>query len=124
MLERYTIEVGQDYVKIDGELTIRETFDFLNFFEKDGFTRVCQGDQNSTLYLIRPSGDFPCPFGCLPPEKQSDNFDKILYEQQKQENDRLRIANKQIESLIKLLLDQEKKTPEKEEKNEDGNVCF
>lgn len=37
MTSRYSICIGQDTVTIKGHLTIREAFDFLNFYDKEGF---------------------------------------------------------------------------------------
>lgn len=49
--ERYSIYVYDGIVIIYGSLTIEETFDFINYFEKKGFNEVGVGDENSTLLL-------------------------------------------------------------------------
>ena len=49
--ERYSLEVGNDYVLIYGELSIREAFDFLSFFDQQGFKYFTCGHENSTLLL-------------------------------------------------------------------------
>lgn len=53
MSRSYEIKFDGDYVCIDGELTIEETFDFLSFYEKKGFNRVTSGVENSTLHLCK-----------------------------------------------------------------------
>lgn len=37
MSSRYSICIGQDTVTIKGHMTIREAFDFLNFYDREGF---------------------------------------------------------------------------------------
>lgn len=37
MAEKYIIEVSEKFVEIRGNLLIREVFDFLNFFEREGY---------------------------------------------------------------------------------------
>ena len=51
--ERYSIEVSEGCVEIHGYLTIRETFDFLAFFEREGFCCVTPGQENSALFLTK-----------------------------------------------------------------------
>mgnify|MGYP000919503454 FL=1 len=53
MRERYSIEVTDESVEIYGELTIEETFDFLNFFDRKGYKSVILGTENSTLHLLK-----------------------------------------------------------------------
>lgn len=55
--ERYTIEVSEGCVEIQGKLTIREAFDFLSFFEREGFDQVCPGQENSALFLMKPGSE-------------------------------------------------------------------
>lgn len=51
--ERYSIEVSDDCVFIYGDLSIREAFDFLNYFEKEGFDFIGDGYENSSLSLYK-----------------------------------------------------------------------
>lgn len=51
--ERYSIEVEDDCVVIHGYLTMREAFDFLSFFDQQGFTCIKPGYENSTLFLMK-----------------------------------------------------------------------
>lgn len=48
---RYSIEADDDIVIIHGSLTIAEAFDFLSYYDKQGFNEVGVGDENSTLFL-------------------------------------------------------------------------
>jgi flagellar motility protein MotE (MotC chaperone) len=52
MNPRYTIEVSDESVEITGRLTIREAFDFLNFFEREGYTSL-EWSENSTLFMVK-----------------------------------------------------------------------
>ena len=54
---RYTIEVRDDAVEITGTLTIREAFDFLAFFEREGFTTLEDWGERTTLYFRKRNID-------------------------------------------------------------------
>ena len=56
MNPRYTIEVSDESVEITGRLTIREAFDFLSFFEREGYTAL-DWSENSTLFMIKADLD-------------------------------------------------------------------
>ena len=53
MRETYFIEVTDESVEIYGELTIKETFDFLSFLERKGYKSVILGTKNSTLHMLK-----------------------------------------------------------------------
>ncbi len=53
MRERYSIEVTDESVLIYGQLSIEETFDFLNFYEKKGFNRIDLGHENSSISMYK-----------------------------------------------------------------------
>ena len=55
MHEKYSLEVNENFVIGNGEFTIEEVFDFLNYFEKHGFKYICQGDENSSFCLSKKS---------------------------------------------------------------------
>jgi hypothetical protein len=57
MESKYTIEVSDEAVEITGTLTIREAFDFLSFFEKEGFTTLEDWGERTTLYLRKRNLD-------------------------------------------------------------------
>ena len=56
MNPRYTIEVSDESVEITGRLTIREAFDFLSFFEREGYTAL-DWSENATLFMIKADLD-------------------------------------------------------------------
>jgi hypothetical protein len=51
--ERYTIEVSDDEVLIHGYLSIREAFDFLSFFDQQGYDTLWPGDENSAMRIVK-----------------------------------------------------------------------
>lgn len=57
MKEKYTIEVSDDLVQITGTLTIREAFDFLNFFEREGYGILEEGEYGNTLTMRKGSAE-------------------------------------------------------------------
>jgi len=82
--ERYTIEVGAGVVIIHGYLTIREAFDFLAFFDQQGYTSVYPGDENSAMRLVKTD----CTEGYVESqlhEKREKAFE-FLYEKEKKTN--------------------------------------
>jgi hypothetical protein len=52
MKEKYNIAVSDELVEITGNLTIREAFDFLNFFEREGYG-ILEGGEYGTTFCIR-----------------------------------------------------------------------
>jgi|SRR6056300_670427 vacuolar-type H+-ATPase subunit I/STV1 len=52
MKERYNIAVSDELVEITGNLSIREAFDFLNFFEREGYG-ILEGGEYGTTFCIR-----------------------------------------------------------------------
>jgi hypothetical protein len=55
--EKYTLAVNEDEVIIHGILSIREAFDFLSFFDKEGFNFVSAEYDDVTLRLIKEKKD-------------------------------------------------------------------
>jgi hypothetical protein len=51
--ERYSIEIYENTVYIYGYLSIREMFDHLNYFDREGYCYVIPGDQNSAMALSK-----------------------------------------------------------------------
>lgn len=49
MEPRYSIEVSKDRVEVSGEISIREAFDFMNFFEQQGFNSLIFGESTLTM---------------------------------------------------------------------------
>ena len=96
MHERYSIEVCDYEVQIYGELTIREAFDFLSFFDQQGYNKVIIGHENSTLRLIKEKETN---------ENESDfNLHETLWKDEKETSSQLRKRLKEQEELIKVLM--------------------
>lgn len=55
--DKYSIHVNEEEVLIFGELTIREAFDFLSFYEREGYTQVTLGQDNSTLRILKDKAE-------------------------------------------------------------------
>lgn len=49
MEPRYSIEVSKDRIEVTGEISIREAFDFMNFFEQQGFNSLIFGESTLTM---------------------------------------------------------------------------
>jgi len=99
MDERYSIKVRENIVEIHGTLSIEETFDFLNFFEKKGFNSVIVGDENSSFILrnIEEEKDDSTI-------NDSEGFYEKLYNSEKEKNEILRDKIEELKSLIKKLI--------------------
>ena len=105
MTERYSIEVNDDSVIIYGDLTIEETFDFLNFYERKGFTCVCVGIENSTLCMFKKNfakDEIETEQKKLDEKNEFEEsyYCQSLYE----ENIRLKKINKELEDLIRGIM--------------------
>lgn len=104
MHERYSIQVGDDSVIIYGTLSIEETFDFINFFEKKGFKSITSGYENSTIYMQKES--------IKQIEEKNDLSEHIilekkfenLYDEEKLKSSDFMKRIKQLEELIKDLM--------------------
>lgn len=97
--DRYSIEVSDTLVLIHGYLSIREAFDFLSFFEQQGFNCVMPGDENSCLRLFKKKDEAQ--------EKAEESALKSCQEQlrlAKNEITRLGLASAYQENFFKLLL--------------------
>lgn len=98
--ERYSIQVGDDFVEIHGDLTIEETFDFLNFFEKKGFVSVTGGWENSTLVLSRKGVEQKWEEIRQKEHEESEKFYELLY---KEAQEKIRVLNRRIEEVESLM---------------------
>lgn len=50
---RLEIYIDEHEVLFHGKMSIREAFDFLNYFDKEGFDEVFWGEENSCLRLTK-----------------------------------------------------------------------
>ncbi len=107
--ERYSIEVSDDSIIIYGDLSIEETFDFLNFFDKKGYKSITNGDGNSALYMRRKSIDEAVQEIEKSQHIASENFYEKLYDDAKQKIRKLECDILSLEQLIKDLMTDEKR---------------
>ena len=63
---RLEISIYDGLVIFHGEMTIREAFDFLNYFDREGYNIVTVGQENSSICLKK---------GELTTEQKSYSFD-------------------------------------------------
>lgn len=116
---RYSIEVCDSEVLIHGYLTIREAFDFLAFFDQQGFKSVWPGDENSVMRLTKLNANAE---ETLPDESSEDTHlenAKFIRELLKK-NDGLKMRVEQLTGFIKDLLRQTQ--PKKNEENHEVNT--
>ena len=93
--ERYTIEVSDEFIKITGTLSIREAFDFLNFFDREGYG-ILEGDEYGTTICMRK--------GSLEEERKAVLQKELLEEMEKTEID-FNAQKKITEQLTVEILD-------------------
>lgn len=102
MIARYSIEANDEIVVIYGHLRIEEAFDFLNYYEKEGFNCVSFGKENSTICLLKHDHKNDTQ-NC----NDTKDYENISLEAFKQENTRLQRINKELTDLINKLLHKE-----------------
>lgn len=93
--ERYSIEVSDYCVEVYGEITIREAFDLIHYFDQQGYTHLTIGHENSTMRIIKHQIQDP---------KEPPNLYEVLLKDQEKTNQQLRSVLKQKEQFIKMLL--------------------
>lgn len=117
--ERYSIEVGDDYVEIHGDLTIEETFDFLNFFEKKGFRSVTGGWENSTLVMSRRGVEEKWEEIRKKEHIDSEAMYENLYTLQQEKEKSLNRRIDELESLMRVMFSDESDKVQKLRKEND-----
>ena len=120
MYESYTIEVEKNIVEIFGDLTMEEAFDFLSFFDKKGFNRVIVGDQNSTLRMRKIDSEEEKSEFQKSIESNEKFYDEIMEDKNK-EILKLKEQNKNLNDLIKKLINTKLKDNFEKEENENGH---
>lgn len=122
--ERYSIEVSDDSVVIYGDLTIEETFDFINFFDKKGFKSITSGIENSSLYLRRKSIEESVEEVRRVEHVESEKFYQGLYDQAKDRIKKLEKDVLSLEQLIKDLMTDEKKKQARIQREYENNLRY
>ena len=108
---RYSIEVNEESVEICGRLSIEETFDFLNFFEKKGFHCVQTICDSEGIIMTRDTLETIDEIEEKIKEKEhieSEKFYETLYDQSKEHIKKLEKQIIDLERLIKDLMTEEK----------------
>lgn len=102
--ERYSIQVNENSIVIDGFLTIREVFDHLNYFDREGYVLAVPNEKSTTLTLVKErietSKEFPNSGELHVTEK---NIYESFYEEVNAENKKLKDTITQMYSLLKFL---------------------
>jgi len=102
--EKYSIQVNENSIVIDGFLTIREVFDHLNYFDREGYVLAVPNDHNTTFTLVKEkidlSKEFPNSDELHVTEK---NIYESFYEEVSAENKRLKDTITQMYSLLKFI---------------------
>lgn len=112
MSERYTVIVGDEMIEVEGQLTITEAFDFLSFFDRQGYNRLIACDGNClTLYKM----DFEKEKEIEQSDREKDlistlNHKQRIIEQSELELNEQKDKTKQLESLIKELMSESSQT--------------
>lgn len=115
----YSIEVDEDFVTIYGLLSIEETFDFLNFFERKGYSSVTSGHENSALRMERTSYDKKIQ-GIKCEELTHDiQTYQNLYEKEILDHEKTKARNKFFETLFK----EQKSTADARTKSMQDLIC-
>lgn len=117
--EKYTIEVSEQFVKVTGTLTIREAFDFLNFFEREGYGILESEEYRTTLCMRKGNAEEE--------RKATINKDTLEYleevkkdlSNEQNKNKEVKERVKDLEYLIqKILLDDKEKSEKLKEANQ------
>jgi predicted nucleotide-binding protein (sugar kinase/HSP70/actin superfamily) len=99
-MDKYEIEVQEDFVEIYGYLTIEESINLINFFYAQGFVNIIPGEENSTIHLSR--NDLCKRNKDLLDEEKKSHLEKLLEEEQKRTKDLKKILEDQ-NSVFELL---------------------
>lgn len=104
--ERYTIRVSEEKVEIEGTLTIREAFDFLNFFDREGFNTIEDGDHTCLCFRKRDIDEERRQF-IIKNNLESEKTYQLLYDQETEKNKKLSKKIDELDFLIRNLMAEE-----------------
>lgn len=107
MEHRYTIEVSDKEISIEGRLSIEEMFDWLNYFDKQGFKSAEMSYNDGSLILHKYTIEEKEKYLKSEEKKEDDIFYEKLYNSEKEANICLRENVKYLEDLIKKLMTEE-----------------
>lgn len=107
MEHRYTIEVSDKEISIEGRLSIEEMFDWLNYFDKQGFKSAEMSYNEGSLILHKYTIEEKEKYLKSEEKKEDDIFYEKLYNSEKEANICLMENVKYLEDLIKKLMTEE-----------------
>lgn len=107
MEHRYTIEVSDKEISIEGRLSIEEMFDWLNYFDKQGFKSAEMSYDDGSLILHKYTIEEREKYLKSEEKKEDDIFYEKLYNSEKDEVIKLQTRVKELEDLIKNLMTEE-----------------
>lgn len=122
MDKRYCIKVSDEAVEITGTLTIREAFDFLNFFEREGYATLEDWGTNSTIYLVKSNLEQEVTNRLNKEAEEEILFVRSLCEKEKQTTTELCKKINDLEVMVKTFFTDEseivKKLRDENQKNQ------
>lgn len=107
MNQRYTIEVTDECVEITGTLTIREAFDYLSFFDQQGYTTLEDWGEKTTLYLRKRDLERERKDEIIKNSVEDLEDFKNRFHDEADKNEVLKNKIKELELLIKELMTEE-----------------
>jgi len=104
MEEKYTIRVCDERVEIEGDLTIRDAFDFLSFFDQQGFNTLVRNCDGETITLSKRDLEKEERTRIIEESISDNKYYESLYHQSevKVKNHEIKIF--QLDSLLKALM--------------------
>lgn len=93
--ERYSIEVSDYCVEVYGQITIREAFDLIHYFDQQGYTHLSIGHENSTMRITKEQPQDP--------EEPQNLYEILLKDQEetsRQLKEKVKFQDQFIQSLI------------------------
>jgi hypothetical protein len=96
--ERYSMEVSDYSVEVYGEITIREAFDLIHYFDQQGYTHLSIGHENSTMRITKEQ---------IQDEKEPPNLYEVLLKDSEKTCRQLRDTLKGQDEFIRLLLSED-----------------
>ena len=100
--ERYSIECGEEFVVIHGYLSIREAFDFLAFYEREGFTCLIPGEENSCMRMCKTDHSKPVKTEKAHTTQEYWDFKEVMIWKEKCEKLNEKVI--QLENIIKTFI--------------------
>ena len=101
---KYSIRVYDERVEIEGRLIIREAFDFLNFFDQQGFTTLESNYDNDTLTLSKRDEQKEERIRLIEESIEDNKHYQRLYNQAQDQIKKHEIRISQLDGLIRQIM--------------------